>query len=192
MGGTGVPFSASRTSLTIQKHPPRKRDGTGFGIIPAPSGFPFRIAAYENENFPNIRSERRSSFLEGNKTPKETWRQIMRRIILTIVAGAVMALAGLSAASASPAAGWHAGNPAVREAGLQQVQYGGYCARLRWACRNKYELGEAGMGNCRRYREECGRDNYCERLRRACEYKYERGEAGQGNCRRYREECGRY
>ncbi len=33
---------------------------------------------------------------------------------------------------------------------------GGECARLRWACRHKEELGEQGMGNCRRYREICG------------------------------------
>jgi hypothetical protein len=33
---------------------------------------------------------------------------------------------------------------------------GGECAQLRWACRHKDELGEEGMGNCRRYRETCG------------------------------------
>jgi hypothetical protein len=26
---------------------------------------------------------------------------------------------------------------------------------LRWACLHKDELGEQGMGNCRRYRETC-------------------------------------
>lgn len=33
---------------------------------------------------------------------------------------------------------------------------GNYCRRLRWQCQHKYELGEEGLGNCRRYREECG------------------------------------
>lgn len=35
--------------------------------------------------------------------------------------------------------------------------YGGQCRELRQACLHKEELGEQGMGNCRRYREVCGR-----------------------------------
>jgi hypothetical protein len=36
--------------------------------------------------------------------------------------------------------------------------YGGErCRELRRACLHKEELGEQGMGNCRRYRELCGR-----------------------------------
>jgi hypothetical protein len=31
------------------------------------------------------------------------------------------------------------------------------CRRLRRACEFKYERGEVGEGNCRRYRRECGR-----------------------------------
>ncbi len=34
---------------------------------------------------------------------------------------------------------------------------GGQCRELRLACLHKEELGEQGMGNCRRYRELCGR-----------------------------------
>lgn len=34
---------------------------------------------------------------------------------------------------------------------------GGQCRELRQACLHKEELGEQGMGNCRRYRELCGR-----------------------------------
>jgi hypothetical protein len=115
----------------------------------------------------------------------------MRKVVLGMLMGVGVGLAGLSAASAGPVAGGDTGNVAARGAGLQQVQYGGYCARLRRACENKEERGESGQGNCRRYREECGRRQHCERLRRACEHKDERGESGQGNCRRYREECGR-
>jgi hypothetical protein len=116
----------------------------------------------------------------------------MRKAILGILMGVGIGLAGLSAASAGPLAGGQTGNVAADRAELQLIQYGGgYCARLRRACEYKEERGESGQGNCRRYREECGRQNYCERLRRACDNKYERGEAGQGNCRRYREECGR-
>jgi hypothetical protein len=33
--------------------------------------------------------------------------------------------------------------------------YGGGCWELRQACLHKEELGEEGMGNCRRYREIC-------------------------------------
>ena len=32
---------------------------------------------------------------------------------------------------------------------------GGRCSELRQACLHKEELGEEGMGNCRRYRELC-------------------------------------
>jgi hypothetical protein len=114
----------------------------------------------------------------------------MRKVVLGMLMGVSVGLAGLSAASAGPVAGGDTGNVAARGAGLQQVQYGGHCARLRRACENKDERGESGQGNCRRYREECGRQ-HCERLRRACENKDERGESGQGNCRKYRQECGR-
>jgi hypothetical protein len=31
------------------------------------------------------------------------------------------------------------------------------CRRLRRACEFKHERGEAGEGNCRRYRQQCGR-----------------------------------
>jgi hypothetical protein len=117
----------------------------------------------------------------------------MRKVILGMVMGFGMALAGLSAASAAPVAGGDMASAVTASAAaLQQVQFGGYCARLKRACEYKEERGESGQGNCRRYREECGgRRSNCERLRRACEYKDERGEWGQGNCRRYRQECGR-
>jgi hypothetical protein len=118
----------------------------------------------------------------------------MRRAFLGLLIGIGVALTGVSTATAAPIGGVDLGNAVVGAATLQQVQYGGYCARLRWACKYKYELGEAGQGNCRRYREECGerRPSYCDRLRWACKHKYELGEAGQGNCRRYRYECGGY
>ena len=32
---------------------------------------------------------------------------------------------------------------------------GGDCRELRAACMHKEEMGETGMGNCRRYREMC-------------------------------------
>lgn len=71
---------------------------------------------------------------------------------------------------------------------------GGYCDQLRRACENKDSLGEVGQGNCRRFREECGRPrpprrDICQELRQACLYKDEMGERGRGNCREYRETC---
>jgi hypothetical protein len=49
----------------------------------------------------------------------------------------------------------------VRDAAPQQdlivqAQSSRFCARLRRACEFKHERGEAGEGNCRRYRRECG------------------------------------
>ena len=37
-----------------------------------------------------------------------------------------------------------------------RASYGGQCRELRAACMHKEELGEEGLGNCRRYRELCG------------------------------------
>jgi hypothetical protein len=116
----------------------------------------------------------------------------MRTIIGAIILAVGLGLASVSSAVGAPF-GSGGGVASSVENVVKQVQYwgGGRCARLRRACENKYERGEEGQGNCRRYRAECGgRVSYCERLRRACENKYERGEEGQGNCRRYRSECG--
>jgi hypothetical protein len=109
----------------------------------------------------------------------------MRHVMLALCMAFGLAVAGLSAASAAPI-----GKGVAAASGLTQVQYAGYCERLRRACIYKEERGEWGRGNCHRYRVECGRANYCERLRQACRYKYERGEEGQGNCRRWKYECG--
>ena len=117
---------------------------------------------------------------------------------MQVIIGAMILAAGLGLASVSNAVA-APGGADVRGAGfpeglVEQVQYGrGYCDRLRRACIYKEERGEAGEGNCRRYRQECGgRASYCERLRRACIHKEERGEVGEGNCRRYRNECRGY
>jgi hypothetical protein len=116
----------------------------------------------------------------------------MRATLRAVVLIACTGLLGMSAPFAAPA-----GRTWQDTAGpghlVQQVQYGSYCERLRRACVSKEYRGEEGMGNCRRYRAECGGgSSYCERLRRACMYKEYRGEEGMGNCRRYRNECGGY
>ena len=118
----------------------------------------------------------------------------MRYAVMTLAVGAAMIFLSLGSASAAPVSAPQSAGKTAIETVLQQAQYGGYCERLRERCRFKYELGEAGEGNCRRYREECGggRASYCERLRWRCQHKYELGQEGEGNCRRFREECGRY
>lgn len=105
---------------------------------------------------------------------------------------ALLALGLLLPQVASAAPGGMNSGGVRADTAVETVQYGGgYCERLRRACEFKDYRGETGMGNCRRYREECtGRAAYCERLRRACVYKDYRGETGQGNCSRYRAECG--
>jgi hypothetical protein len=113
----------------------------------------------------------------------------MRKIICAIALAASVVGMNVAAGVASPTSSDVLLVPSDDSA--MAVQYGGgRCERLRRACEYKDERGEGGMGNCRRYREECGgRGSYCDRLRRACENKDERGERGEGNCRRYREEC---
>jgi hypothetical protein len=117
----------------------------------------------------------------------------MRNTFLVMAVGAAMFLLSAAGVSAAPAASTPLAAEAASASVLKQVQYYSYCERLRARCQYKYELGEVGEGNCRRYREECGgRNDYCARLRYKCRHKYELGEEGEGNCRRYREECGRY
>jgi hypothetical protein len=115
----------------------------------------------------------------------------MRQSLYGVLLACCLSFLGISAASAAQAGG---GIPSLAgvQTLLEQVQYGGYCSRLRYRCENKDELGEEGEGNCRRYRQECGgqRRSYCENLRYRCENKDELGESGEGNCRRYRQECG--
>src|SRR5262245_35366189 len=118
----------------------------------------------------------------------------MRVVISAMILAAGLLLGNVPGAVAAPA-GANVRGIGLAESAAEHVQYGWggrYCERLRRACVYKEERGEAGEGNCRRYREECGgRVSHCERLRRACEFKEERGQTGYGNCRRYREECGR-
>jgi hypothetical protein len=65
-----------------------------------------------------------------------------------------------------------------------------FCQRLRFKCEHKYELGEEGRGNCRRFKEICvERRVDCRALRFRCEHKDEFGERGHGNCRRFYELC---
>ena len=63
------------------------------------------------------------------------------------------------AAFTGPASALSPGNTAIQTVGqLDLVQYreeSRYCRRLRRACEYKNERGEAGEGNCRRYRREC-------------------------------------
>ena len=50
----------------------------------------------------------------------------------------------------------HEGGPGYHGHRLYDRYEGGRCRDLRAACMHKGELGEQGMGNCRRYRETCG------------------------------------
>jgi len=77
----------------------------------------------------------------------------MRSAILGIMVAAGMSALALSEASAAPLARDGIAGQGV----IEQAQYESrYCRRLRRACQNKDIRGEAGQGNCRRYRRECG------------------------------------
>jgi hypothetical protein len=117
----------------------------------------------------------------------------MRNMFMTMAVGAAMILFAVSGASAAPAIPSQTAGLASAGSAATPVQWYDYCERLRYRCQYKYELGEEGEGNCRRYREECGGrgQSYCDRLLWRCRNKHRLGEEGEGNCRRYREECGR-
>lgn len=112
----------------------------------------------------------------------------MRKLTL-LLTGSVLLL-GLIPAQAQPVLRIGPGGVLVEDG------RGDTCGQLRYACEHKYELGQEGEGNCRRYRETCQRppprQDVCAELRAACIHKEELGEVGAGNCRRYRETCGRY
>ena len=81
----------------------------------------------------------------------------MRSIIHGMVLVAGIGLAGVPAVSASPITGG-VRDAAAFEGVVEHAQYESrYCRRLRRACEFKDERGQTGEGNCRRYRQECGR-----------------------------------
>jgi hypothetical protein len=75
-----------------------------------------------------------------------------------LVGTAVAASLGFvfTTASAAPMTTEGVREMAAQEILIEQAQSSRYCARLRRACEFKHERGEAGEGNCRRYRRECG------------------------------------
>lgn len=85
----------------------------------------------------------------------EKMEQRMRQALFAIA----MAVIGFLAipASAAPVSGGDVRSATPVQGLLEHVQSGRYCARLRRACMHKEERGEVGEGNCRRYRQECGR-----------------------------------
>jgi hypothetical protein len=79
----------------------------------------------------------------------------MRRYVFAICAAALFAIP--SVASAEDV---YVGPGGIRVGPSHHRYYnrydGGRCREMRAACMHKQELGEQGMGNCRRYRELCG------------------------------------
>lgn len=77
----------------------------------------------------------------------------MRSFIIGAFAAAGLGLF-VTTASAAPLSSKTFSTP---ENFVEKAQSGRYCARLRRACEFKDARGEQGEGNCRRYRQECGR-----------------------------------
>ena len=73
----------------------------------------------------------------------------MHRLMSMLVIAGSLGFAGLTMASAAPIG---LNSVETDGSGVQLAQSGGYCARLRRACMFKEERGQAGEGNCRRYR----------------------------------------
>ena len=79
----------------------------------------------------------------------------MRITLLGTIFAAGVGFAGLGTASATPVSDFR--GITTNQGIVEQAQSERYCARLRRACKYKEERGEQGEGNCRRYRNECGR-----------------------------------
>ena len=84
----------------------------------------------------------------------------MRKYVLAICTAALFALPTSVAFSQVDVevgpGGFHVGPGYHRPYYNRYEGGGGRCRELRAACMHKEELGEQGMGNCRRYRELCG------------------------------------
>jgi hypothetical protein len=80
----------------------------------------------------------------------------MRAYVLAILGAALFALSTPVTLS-TPAVSQQIeiGPGGVRVDPYRRHYDGGRCRELRWACTHKEQLGEEGMGNCRRYRENC-------------------------------------
>ena len=79
----------------------------------------------------------------------------MRSLIIRTVTAVSLGFV-FSAASAAPMTTDGVRGTGPQQNLIEQAQSSRYCARLRRACEFKNERGEAGEGNCRRYRRECG------------------------------------
>jgi hypothetical protein len=77
----------------------------------------------------------------------------------TVLGMLMVASAGIVALPAS-AAPLSSTAPQLEPKLVQQTQGSDFCRRLRRACEFKHERGQAGEGNCARYRRECGGFGY--------------------------------
>jgi hypothetical protein len=68
-----------------------------------------------------------------------------------VAAGAIIGSAIANSPPPPPPAAYYGPPPPPRD----EYAYRGECRELRQACLHREELGEEGMGNCRRYRELC-------------------------------------
>jgi hypothetical protein len=90
----------------------------------------------------------------------------IQKILLTVATVMVFSVGGMAASQAS------------------------VCSELRAACVYKNRLGEAGAGNCERYRATCGGGrNSCAQLRYQCMHKEALNLTGAGVCETYRANC---
>ena len=69
-----------------------------------------------------------------------------------VAAGAIIGSAIANSPPPPPPAAYYGPPPPPRD---EYAYRGGGCRELRQACLHRDELGEEGMGNCRRYRELC-------------------------------------
>jgi hypothetical protein len=138
---------------------------------------------YPENRYCSCAGVRENSTRHGLSADPVKMEDSMRTHALGIAAAVVIFVLPISASAQSIEIG----------PGGVRIGRSGHCEELRRACENKDRLGERGEGNCRRYREECGRrrsrQEVCAELRSACLNKDRLGEQGEGNCRRYRQTC---
>jgi hypothetical protein len=83
--------------------------------------------------------------------PKE---EAMKQVFGAVLVAAALGLCGTAVTAAPAGVDLRAATP---EPMIEKAQSERTCRRLRRACMFKHERGEAGEGNCRRYRRTCER-----------------------------------
>ena len=104
-------------------------------------------------------SDQRNKYVSRKFSRNDVFMEVLMRTYILAIATAALFVIPTAAFSESiyvGPGGIRIGPSYGHHRYYNRYEGGGRCGELRAACMHKQELGEQGMGNCRRYRELCG------------------------------------